>query len=79
MKYTVLPLALLISMFSAAEDGWVAVGQGPTAKPAVKSVSTATLQPTRTSPVNNAPRMNSGSPTQSSLQVELLDLSLIHI
>ena len=74
MKYTVLPLALLISMFSAAEDGWVAVGQGPTAKPAVKSVSTATSQPTPTSPVNNAPRMNSGSPTQSSLQVELLNM-----
>ena len=75
MKYTVLPLALLISMFSAAEDGWVAVGQGPAAKPAVKSVSTASPQPTRTSPVNNTPRMNnSGSPAQSSLQVELLNM-----
>ena len=74
MKYTVLPLALLISMFSAAEDGWVAVGQGPTAKPAVKSVSAAISQPTPTSSVNNAPRMNSGSPAQSSLQVELLNM-----
>ena len=72
MKYTVLPLALLISMFSAAEDGWVAVGQGPAAKPAVKSVSTP--QPTRTSPVNNAPQINSGSTAQSSLQVELLNM-----
>lgn len=72
MKYTVLPLALLISMSSAAEDGWVAVGQGPAAKPAVKSVSTP--QPTRTSPVNNAPQINSGSTAQSSLQVELLNM-----
>lgn len=37
MKYTLLSLALTISMVSAAEDGWVAVGQAPAAKPAVQS------------------------------------------
>jgi tol-pal system protein YbgF len=61
MKYTVLPLALMISMFSAAEDGWVAVGQAPTAKPAVK-------------PALVSQQFNSPSPVQPSLQVELLTM-----
>ncbi|MGK0249489.1 MAG: tol-pal system protein YbgF [Oleispira sp.] len=60
MKYTVLPLALMISMFSAAEDGWVAVGQAPTAKPAVKPA---------VSQQSNRP-----SPAKPSLQVELLTM-----
>ena len=37
MKYTFLSLALTVSMVSAAEDGWVAVGQAPAAKPAVQN------------------------------------------
>jgi tol-pal system protein YbgF len=57
MKYTVLPLALMISMFSAAEDGWVAVGQAPAAKPAVKPAVSQ--------------QSNSPSPAKPSLQVEL--------
>ncbi|MFT7410144.1 MAG: tol-pal system protein YbgF [Oleispira sp.] len=61
MKYTVLPLALMISMFSAAEDGWVAVGQAPAAKPAVK-------------PVPVSQQSNSPSPAKPSLQVELLTM-----
>ncbi len=68
MKYTVLPLALMISMISmisAAEDGWVAVGQAPTAKPAVSSVSKTPA----TFPVNSpVPVAN------TSLQVELLTM-----
>ena len=62
MKYTVLPLALLISFSSAAEDGWVAVGQGPTAKPAVQSAPAVSLQPSASLPAN------------TSLQVELLTM-----
>jgi tol-pal system protein YbgF len=62
MKYTVLPLALLISISSAAEDGWVAVGQGPTAQPAVQAAPTVILQP------------NSPSSANPSLQVELLTM-----
>jgi tol-pal system protein YbgF len=61
MKYTVLPLALMISMFSAAEDGWVAVGQAPAAKHAVK-------------PVAASQQSNSLSPAKPSLQVELLTM-----
>ena len=41
MKYTVLPLALVISMASVAEDGWVAVGQAPTVKPATQPAKAA--------------------------------------
>lgn len=67
MKYTLLPLALIISMVSAAEDGWVAVGQGPTAKPAIQSASPAQTFPVQTP---SAP-VTYGSP---SLQVELLGL-----
>lgn len=71
MKYTVLPLALVISMASVAEDGWVAVGQGPTAKPATQSAKPATKA------VIN-PRVNSPAPTpvssNTSLQLELLSM-----
>jgi tol-pal system protein YbgF len=67
MKYTLLPLALIISMVSAAEDGWVAVGQGPAAKPAIQSVS-----PARSFPVQ-APTA-SAAHSSPSLQVELLGL-----
>ena len=62
MKYTVLPLALLISISSAAEDGWVAVGQGPAAQPAVQTAPTIAQQ------------SNSPLPANSSLQVELLSM-----
>jgi tol-pal system protein YbgF len=62
MKYTVLPLALLISISSAAEDGWVAVGQAPTAQPAVK-----------TAPLVK-PAYNTPLPANPSLQVELLTM-----
>ncbi len=65
MKYTVLPLALMISMVSAAEDGWVAVGQGPTAKPAVQAAPSSTS-------ANSSPIVS--SPVNSSLQVELLSM-----
>lgn len=68
MKYTVLPLALIISMASAAEDGWVAVGQGPAAKPAVQ---TATPAPSENSSTTFAP---SPAPANSSLQLELLTM-----
>lgn len=66
MKYTVLPLALVISMSSLAEDGWVAVGQAPAAKPAVQSAKQFSSQ-------------NPTTPTQtpsasSSLQLELLSM-----
>ena len=67
MKYTLLPLALIISMVSAAEDGWVAVGQRPAAKPASQSVPSAQSSPIQ-APVVSATH---GSP---SLQVELLGL-----
>ncbi len=78
MKYTVLPFALMLSMLSAAEDGWVAVGQGPTAKPAVQiaSPSTSSVNSPVTSPLstsNNYPV----APVPSgnvSLQVELLSM-----
>lgn len=62
MKYTVLPLALLISMISAAEDGWVAVGQGPTAKPAIQSAPAVSNE-------SNTPSL-----AKPSLQVELLTM-----
>jgi tol-pal system protein YbgF len=62
MKYTVLPLALLISISSAAEDGWVAVGQAPTAQPAVATALT----------VQTAP--NTSIPANPSLQLELLTM-----
>jgi tol-pal system protein YbgF len=72
MKYTVLPLALIISMFSAAEDGWVAVGQGPAAKPAVKSVPAAPQQSNATSSAYSTPLTNHSA--KPSLQVELLTM-----
>lgn len=66
MKYTVLPLALVISMASVAEDGWVAVGQAPAAKPAVQSAK-------------SIPSRNTSTPipkptASSSLQLELLSM-----
>jgi tol-pal system protein YbgF len=61
MKYTVLPLALMISMFSAAEDGWVAVGQAPAATPAIK-------------PAHVSQQSNNPSLAKPSLQVELLTM-----
>jgi tol-pal system protein YbgF len=73
MKYTVLPLALIISMFSAAEDGWVAVGQAPTAKPAIKSVPVL-HQSNSTSPAYSSPIVNSTYSAKPSLQVELLTM-----
>tara|TARA_B110000008_G_scaffold10072_1_gene9719 strand:+ start:19904 stop:20728 length:825 start_codon:yes stop_codon:yes gene_type:complete len=45
MKYTFLSLALTVSMVSAAEDGWVAVGQAPAAKPAVQNNVSAQASP----------------------------------
>lgn len=71
MKYTVLPLALMISMVSAAEDGWVAVGQGPTAQPAIQSATpTASVV---ASSSNHSP--SQAIPTaNASLQVELLSM-----
>jgi tol-pal system protein YbgF len=60
MKYTVLPLALMISMFSAAEDGWVAVGQAPAATPAIKPAVSQ--------------QFNTPSPAKPSLQAELLTM-----
>jgi tol-pal system protein YbgF len=71
MKYTVLPLALMISMVSAAEDGWVAVGQGPAAQPAVQSATPATSVVAPSS--NHSP--SQAIPTANpSLQVELLSM-----
>lgn len=67
MKYTVLPFALMISMVSAAEDGWVAVGQAPTAKPAVSSAPTTSTSFPVTSPAPVAT-------ANTSLQVELLTM-----
>jgi tol-pal system protein YbgF len=66
MKY-LLPLALVVSMASAAEDGWVAVGKAPTAKPATQSAPSAQPYSAQTS---TAPAI-AGSP---SLQVELLGM-----
>jgi tol-pal system protein YbgF len=66
MKY-LLPLALVISMASAAEDGWVAVGQAPAAKPATQSAipaQSSSVQAPTVSAINQSP----------SLQVELLGL-----
>jgi tol-pal system protein YbgF len=66
MKY-LLPLALVISMASAAEDGWVAVGQAPTAKSATQSAVSAqpfSVQTPSVSVTNESP----------SLQVELLGM-----
>jgi tol-pal system protein YbgF len=66
MKY-LLPLALVISMASAAEDGWVVVGQAPTAKPATQSAVSAqpfSVQAPSVSVTNESP----------SLQVELLGM-----
>lgn len=66
MKYTVLPLALVISMASVAEDGWVAVGQAPAAKPAVQSAKQTPSRNTHTPiPTPSA---------SSSLQLELLSM-----
>ncbi|HCM06581.1 MAG TPA: tol-pal system protein YbgF [Oceanospirillales bacterium] len=86
MKYTLLSLALTISMVSAAEDGWVAVGQAPSAKPAVQSNATtqsdASPQATA-STTSNTSIKPSASVQQSSfpvagqpasLQVELLSM-----
>jgi len=71
MKYTVLPLALMLSMLSAAEDGWVAVGQAPTAKPAIQAPSSSVSPTTSPIPIlNNAPVQVANS----SLQVELLSM-----
>lgn len=79
MKYAVLPLALCISMLSAAEDGWVAVGQGPAAKPAVKSVPVApkqsiSIHPADNAPLVNAPPVNAYPANPPSLQAELLTM-----
>jgi tol-pal system protein YbgF len=68
MRYTFLPLALIISMSSAAEDGWIAVGQAPAAKPAVKSVPAASPQSKNTFPIDS---IYIAEPT---LQVELLTM-----
>lgn len=74
MKYTVLPLALLISMASAAEDGWVAVGQGPAATPA-NQTATSRVESTPDSSFSSSPTsMQSAPPTGSSLQLELLTM-----
>jgi hypothetical protein len=54
MKYTVLPLALMLSMLSAAEDGWVAVGQGPAAKPALQVPPPSNIHVSSPSPAISA-------------------------
>lgn len=86
MKYTLLSLALTISMASAAEDGWIAVGQAPAAKPAVKSNTSfqsdasaqATASTTSSTPIKpNASVQQSSFPVAGesvSLQVELLSM-----
>jgi tol-pal system protein YbgF len=74
MKYTVLPLALMISMFSAAEDGWVAVGQVPAAKPAVKSVPAVSQHSNSTSPTSSIYPAKPPLQAEPSLQVELLTM-----
>ncbi len=72
MKYAVLPLALMISMISAAEDGWVAVGQGPAAKPAIKSAHAVS---THTAPSNSSiPSPVHTQTVNPSLQLELLTM-----
>lgn len=68
MKYTVLPIALMLSTISAAEDGWVAVGQVPAAKPAV--VTSAPEQPSSSAFPAPVPVAS----VNSSLQVELLSM-----
>jgi tol-pal system protein YbgF len=82
MKYTVLPLALMLSMLSAAEDGWVAVGQGPTAKPAIQATSPSTSSENSSinSPATSSLSTSNNNPTAPvssgnvSLQVELLSM-----
>jgi tol-pal system protein YbgF len=73
MKYTVLPLALIISMASAAEDGWVAVGQGPAATPASQTATSSADSPSNSS---FSPSANTSSPAAQggSLQLELLTM-----
>ena len=66
MKY-LLPLALVISMTSAAEDGWVAVGQAPTAKPATQTAPSAQSY---SAPISAVSAINEPPP----LQVELLGM-----
>ncbi len=71
MKYTVLPLALVISMASVAEDGWVAVGQAPTVKPATQPAKAATNGVVNSSVTSPAPTTASSN---TSLQLELLTM-----
>jgi len=66
MKY-LLPLALVISMASAAEDGWVAVGKAPTAKPATQAATPA-------QPFSEQTPTAAVAHGSSSLQVELLGM-----
>lgn len=66
MKYTILPIALMVSMISAAEDGWVAVGQKLTAEP-VKSEAIQTL--------STKARFSSEMSGNSSLQLEMLTMT----
>jgi tol-pal system protein YbgF len=70
MKYTVLPLALMLSMLSAAEDGWVAVGQGPAAKPALQVPPPSNIHVSSPSPAISA-AIDIVKPT---LQAELLSM-----
>lgn len=86
MKYTVLPLALVISMASVAEDGWVAVGQVPAAKPAVQSAkptyqssnpAVSTSAVSASSSATTYPAAPSSTPSSNvnpSLQLELLTM-----
>jgi tol-pal system protein YbgF len=80
MKYTLLSLALTISMVSAAEDGWVAVGQAPAAKPAVQSSASAqavasTTSSTSLKPIASVqPSLFPVAGESTSLQVELLTM-----
>jgi tol-pal system protein YbgF len=68
MKYAVLPLALMLSMLSAAEDGWVAVGQRPAAKPVVQAPSSSNTHVSSPSPAVSVPL----AAVKPSLQTELL-------
>lgn len=66
MKYAILPIALMVSMISVAEDGWVAVGQKLTAEP-VTSEAIKTL--------SNKARFSSGASGNSTLQLEMLTMT----
>lgn len=68
MKKLTLTLALILPGLCAAEDEWVAVGQGPAAQPVT---STSTSSVATSFDAENAPAISNQSP---SLQAELLSM-----